>query len=98
MIVIKYMMNIISRYRFTDVPNAPTQVEKRHLLRSHLYIKMMILPRQARDKGKEALKKKSAVLSQDDFGYNPSTFPDPTQQARKNPHLLRDAIFVLLKT
>ena len=43
-----------------------TSVRKRHFL-SHLYIKCIILPRQARDKHRETLKK-SAVFPQDDDG------------------------------
>jgi hypothetical protein len=83
MIVIKYMMNIISRYRFTDVPNAPTQVEKRHLLRSHLYIKMMILPRQARDKGKEALKKRVPFCRRTTSVTTHRPFPIPRSRQEK---------------
>jgi hypothetical protein len=43
------------------IPNA-RQVRKRHFL-SHLYIKVIILPRQARDKHRET-SKKDAVFSQ----------------------------------
>ena len=42
-------------------PNAKYWVKKRHFLRCHLYVKCIILPRQARDKHRESTQKESGV-------------------------------------
>ena len=42
--------------------SCPVEVRKTHFLRCHLYIKTIILPRQARDKHRESTQKRVAAF------------------------------------